>query len=370
MGLKILHLISSGGLYGAERMLLTLASECQEMGHKPVVGTILGLVDIGNELLEEASRRGLEAEVFRAGGRARFRDINAILDFAVKSRIQVIHAHGYKAIILLALASERVRPCPFVCTLHGWTAHRNLSKLAVYEWLARKLTVRFDRIVSVSSDMVASLPKSLPRNHIAVIPNGIALTQRVSRASRCSLPAKPPLILAVGRLSFEKGFDLLLEASAELRTYGREFRLVIAGEGRERQKLELMTARLGLQDFVSFQGYSKQLRELYSDASLLVIPSRTEGLPMVLLEAMVAEVPVVATGVGEIPLVLEHGSLGGVVPSNCAHALAMAIVSVLDSPVESMARAVAAREKVERHYSARAMARRYCDMYLECLSSP
>ncbi len=133
--------------------------------------------------------------------------------------------------------------------------------------------------------------------------------------SRSSTPSglaglSPPLIGTIGRLSHEKGVDILLSALADLVANGLSFTVVIAGDGPMRSSLQRKAVLLGLTDRIRFLGHLDDVPSLLANLDLLVIPSRSEGLPNVLLEALHADVPVVATRVGAITNVLEAHRAG------------------------------------------------------------
>jgi glycosyltransferase involved in cell wall biosynthesis len=367
--LRILHVIDSGGLYGAERVLLTLGSECKRLGHEIFVGTIVAPQDEGDPLGEAAVRQGLEHITFHMRDGVNIRGLREILAFAREHRIDVIHSHGYKANVLLALAPRWLRPCAMVCTLHGWTAVGKLSKMSGYEWLEKRLVGRFDSVVVVSEAIRDRLPRS--RTPVRLVRNGISnpagMTGRPPASAK--VPGEPALnILTAGRLSHEKGYDLLIRAVASLKERGTPVAVTIAGEGSKRAELEQQIADAGLSSQVRLPGYIDKLDSLFHEADVFVLCSRTEGLPMVLLEAMGRGVPVIATAVGQVPEVLGHGECGRLVPPGDSEALAEAIRAHVDEPPQRVNDMIErAFSRVGREYSAAAMSSAYCDVYRGCL---
>jgi glycosyltransferase involved in cell wall biosynthesis len=140
-------------------------------------------------------------------------------------------------------------------------------------------------------------------------------------------------------------------------------RLLILGEGRERRRLELVALELGLEDEVFMPGYRAQAYSYLPFLRGFVLSSHTEGLPMVLLEAMQAGIPVVATRVGGIPSVLEDGACGLIVPSGDPVELAGAMLHMLETNEDSRVRALRAQARVSERYSSRVMARGYVAIY-------
>ena len=170
-------------------------------------------------------------------------------------------------------------------------------------------------------------------------------------------------ICAVGRLSPEKGFDLLIDAVSALVAEGRDLRLVIMGEGGLRKELESQAGALMLGDRLLMPGYVPNAKSCLSRLGLFAMPSLTEGLPMVLLEAMAAGVPIVASRVGGIPEMLSQGRAGILVPPRDFDALKEGIRVVLDDPAAARQRAAAAAERLHTAYCSRVMAERYLDVY-------
>jgi glycosyltransferase involved in cell wall biosynthesis len=355
-------------MYGAEKALLGLAIECRNLGHEVCVGTIVSTQDHADALGDAAIAAGLDHVQFRMRDGLNLRGLRRILKYAREQHTDVIHSHGYKANILLALTPRRARPCAIICTLHGWTSAGGMSRMAFYEWLERRLVGAFDRIVVVSNAIKAQVGRSHDR--VLLVPNGVSLREdpRPELLGARSTGKNGPIkILAAGRLSHEKGFDVLIGAIALLKASKIAVQLTIAGEGPQRTELEAQILAAGLAGAVRLAGYADDMNRLYDEADMFVLCSRTEGLPMVLLEAMSRGVPVIATAVGEVPEVLGHGNYGRLV----GHADPVDLADAIKAQVgESQARVCAmiagAAEQIRGSYSAEAMATAYCSAYNEC----
>lgn len=367
--LRILHVIDSGGLYGAERVLLGLARQCAKVGDEVFVATLVSPHDDGDPLGAAAVTSGLPHQPFMVPDGLRPGVIRQVLEFARLRQIDIIHSHGYRANIMLGLVPRRYRPCAMVCTLHGWTATGRWEKLAIYERLERLVVRRFDRVVAVSESIQSALARTVPASRLARVRNGIdvevAGAVRTTEAGSAHHDAnRIPVLLAAGRLSEEKGFDLLVEAVAKLREQGTAVRVQIVGDGPLQESILRQVSDLGLETQVELLGYRESLGPLFLAADLFVLPSRSEGLPLVLLEAMAHRVPVVATPVGEVPTVLEAGRLGTLAQAADADALADAMRSGLVRLREWHGVTKQARDRVAKAYSVESMAVGYRAEYL------
>lgn len=367
---KVLQVIDSGGLYGAERVLLTLMDALRPRGVDCELASI-GLPGEPEKPLEtEAASMGLPTRRISMKVGVDRSAARHLIDVAATDHFDLLHTHGYKANILVGGVPRSRRSLPVVATLHGWTAGRTLGKMRLYETAERFALRRADRVVAVSQKMVDvwSLARRY-RGRLEVIPNGIAVPESDDESGK--LPPEVerfvqagPTIAAVGRLSREKGFDVLLDALARVRSNGVPARLVIAGEGDERSALEQQARHLGLTDSIMLPGYIQSMGQRLNQFAFLCMPSRTEGLPIVMLEALLSGIPVVATSVGEVPAVLEHCQGGRAVPPDDAESLAAAISEALLRPADDPSRARATAAARER-YSAGSMAAAYLKAYGE-----
>lgn len=226
-----------------------------------------------------------------------------------KYDVDVWHAHDYKTNLLGLLVARR-RPMKLVTTCHGWV--ERTWRTALYYQVDR-LTLRcYERVVAVSADIESKCRQlGVASDRLVLIENAIdteqySRRQAISAAKRVlGWKADQPVIGAVGRLSHEKGFDLLIRAVAQMNASGQEVKLVIAGGGPEQAALEGLIRELGVERQVQLLGFQSDLIPIYEAMDIYVLSSRREGLPNVLLEAMALGVPVVATRVAGVPGLLE-----------------------------------------------------------------
>jgi glycosyltransferase involved in cell wall biosynthesis len=270
----------------------------------------------------------------------------------------VIQTHSYKATAVVSVLRAWDVRAPWIGFFHGATAE-NL-KTRIYHSIDRALLRRADRVVVMSEHARVALFRQRP--NVRVIHNAI-LSGSGARRRAPGLVDGP--IGVIGRLSREKGVDVFLEALAVLHRRGRPCRAVIAGDGPERSALEARAHALGLAGHISFLGHVDDVETVYEQLSLLCIPSRSEGLPNVLLEAVLRDIRVVSTSVGAIPEIVANDAVALLVPPGEAVALAEALMRALEQPDDPAASACR-RALVER-MSVGARADRHVDLYDEVL---
>ncbi|KAB0668534.1 glycosyltransferase [Oryzomonas sagensis] len=370
--MRIVHVIDSGGLYGAEIMLLNLMSEQVAMGFEPVLASMGERAVADKPLEEEARRRGLRVQVFRMRSGPNVVGALEVLRFARREKATLLHSHGYKGNILLGLIPRSIRKIPMIATIHGWTGTGEINRMMLYEWFDSLALNFIDRIVLVNEAM-KSHPKlrNRPRLRMEVVTNGIPLaSDPVDLVDGKGLDREVRdfcrggyTLGAIGRFSREKGFDRLIEAVAILAQRRQDIRLVILGDGDLRKDLERKVRELGLENRVLMPGYRENARDYLPFFRVFVLSSLTEGLPLVLLEAMQAGVPVVATSVGGVPEVLQHGKAGILVPAPRAVDLSEGIGRVMVDEALAAEMADRCKKIVVGTYSARAMAENYAKIY-------
>jgi glycosyltransferase involved in cell wall biosynthesis len=379
--MKILHLIDSGGLYGAEKMLLSLASEQLISGEAPVIGSIRKLNIDEKPIDKEAKKRGICLKTFPMRQGVNLRGMLSILKFAKKNKFNIIHSHGYKTNILLGFLPLSIRGIPMISTLHGYVTSKGWNKMRINEALDA-FSLRFvDKTVLVNKGML-SHPKvrKLPRNKVCIVNNGIEIKKinslsvddqevGIFRQTRdfCS---NGKIIASIGRLSKEKGYNYLIDAVSILRhKFGENVRLMLIGDGRLRDQLMLQAKQSKIIDSFFITGYITDAPRLLRYVDCYAISSLTEGLPITLLEAMALNTPIVATAVGGIPHVVSDQKEAFLVDPRNSLELAIAIRKVLGKGqlVEHMI--LSAHKKLLDHYSSEIMAKNYLRVYKHVLQA-
>lgn len=351
--LRICHILSSLQVGGAERIALRLA-QVQARTHD------VSLVAMrGGPLEVEAHRLGLPVMAGH-GSLWRIR-----LQFAKHFAL-----HGYDVVNSHNRHAQKYavfgRRSAVVMTLHAECRED-------YGWALRRPWL--DGVIAVSSraaDVFCQVHPDLAGKYpIEAIENGVAEepTTRSRDAVRSDLGIRDEVVLVVvARLDPFKDLGTLLRAFALCRPSERPVRLLMVGEGPCRGELEALARTLELGNTVTFLGYRSDIGDVLSAADLFVLSSRTEGMPISVLEAMASSLPVVATAVGGVPELVEQGVTGLLVPPGDPSALADAILTVVSDAHTRNVMGAAGRERVVSRFTLQAMAARYEAFYLRAIA--
>jgi glycosyltransferase involved in cell wall biosynthesis len=281
-----------------------------------------------------------------------------------RARPSVFHAHlswPFAAKYVLA-AAILARVPAIVTTVQLFPDSRIRRTTAVQ---GRLIAARVGRCIAVSQDIARRLADGLHwrADKIEVIHNAVQI-ERFGRPADLTLRASlaggdSPIVLTVARLDSQKGHEVLLRAVAETPSV----RLVLAGEGPERERLETLVSGLGLGPRVLFLGSRTDVPELLAASDVFVLPSLFEGSPLAVLEAMAAMKPVVATAIGGTDELIVDGESGLLVPPADPRALAAALRQLIADRRLGTRLGQNARERVEQRFSAAAMAERVSQVY-------
>lgn len=296
----------------------------------------------------------------------------------------LIHAHDW-LVSFVAEGLKKAHKVPLVATMHatergrgGGQVHGELATaINGAEWW---LTYEAWRVIATSEFMANEVRAyfELPSDKISVIPNGIepARFQDVSRQDlrafrdRWALPNEK-IVFYVGRLQYEKGLHLLVEAAHEILQRGENVKFILAGKGSMRAPLHQRIVELGIHDRVLLPGYISDAERdrLYSVADVAVFPSLYEPFGIVALEAMAAKCPVIVSNVGGLGEVVENHVTGIKIPSYTLDVLVEAIQFVLNNPAQAQTRAERAYEMVCHDYTWSHIARATIQLYDEIIQA-
>ena len=373
---RLLLAVDSLDTGGAERHVVDLAAALAREGYGVAVACSRGGALSGP--LREA---GVPAHpllgrlVKRRASPAFARGIRALLRNG--ERFDLVHAHVYASMIASAAAVAQTgfagTGVPLVVTEHTEATWQGAK-----ERLARRSAYRrAAHVVAVSSRIRNRLVEEdgvLPEK-TTVVPNAVVAPGAGPdpRGAPEGIPEGwrgAPLVGVVARLQPEKGVAGFLKAAARVRSFAPRARFVVVGDGPLREELEVLADRLGVARNVRFLGYRSDARSIMAGLDVLVVPSSTEGSPLVVLEGMAAGLPIVASDVGGIPDQVRDGREGFLVPPNDPARLGDAILALLRDPHRARALGEAARRRAASEFSHAAMVRRIEAVYRTALGAP
>ena len=361
----VLQAIAPSPFGGAETAVLGLAA-----GLRTHCRVLLGiLADRGSgPFLERARAAGLEAVVLDSAGRDYWRDIRALRTIIRTHQVGLVHSHGYRAdgVGLVAARLERI---PNVATAHGFTGGSRRNR--INQFIGVQALKHSSAVIAVASALVDELGRrGVPGDGVHFIPNawsppGGRLLDRAVARQRLGLAEGETVIGWVGRLSPEKGVDLAIEAVAALPVPAL---LAVVGDGPERAQSVELAASLAASDRIRWLGSVNDAWQVLPAFDLLLLSSRTEGTPLVLLEAMHAKVPIVSTPVGGVPDLL-RGGLGWLARDASASAIRDSLMLAFEDRARWGRVAERAREHLREENATGAWVERHLAIYRSLLPS-
>jgi glycosyltransferase involved in cell wall biosynthesis len=351
--MRILELRSVRGTGGGPEKTILLGAQRANARFPVTVCYIRDRRDTTFGIAARAAKLGIDYVEIVEHGSFDVRIWPALRQLVRERGIDIVHAHDYKT-DLLALLLARAEGIIPVATAHGWTGH-SLRERLVYYALDKQMLRAFPRAIAVSSEIRSQLlRRGVRTDRVRTVLNGI--DYRAFRRDRSSeaevrrelgLTTANVVIGSVGRLEPQKRFDLLIDACAMLQRRWPELRLVIAGDGSERAKLQALAAAKLAAGTWQLCGHHGDVARLHHALDLFVQSSDYEGTSNAVLEAMALETPVVATAAGGTAEMIQHGVHGLVVRCGDALELATAMSQTLLQPEVRAARVAAARSRVE-----------------------
>ena len=360
--IRVLALLEAGSVTGPAKNLIGFARRARPVVELSVVTFRRASVS-DHGLLPALAEAGIPVSIIDEWGMGDPRVFPQLSRLIRNHKPDLIQTHNSKSHFLLRMAGSR-RPAPWIAFHHGFT-NRN-RKDRFYNRVSLWSMKGADRVITVCDAFARDLraagvaDQRIFLRHNFVLPfQAPAASELETLRPRLGIPAGIPIMLAVGRLSQEKGHADLLEGLALIRRAepDTEFRLVIAGDGPERPRLEQQSARLGLRNIVLMPGQQDDVRPFYAIADMVVLPSHSEGSPNVLLESMSAGLPIVATDAGGIVEIASDGVTALIVPARNPQAFADAVQRLrhdheLARRLASEARREAARYTPEAYVAA------------------
>lgn len=335
------------------RFVVACLDDAGELGQR--------LIDDGFELHQLGRRPGFDWGCVRRLARC-VRDSGA----------QLVHAHQYTPYAYVTAARLLGRRPPVLFTEHG-RFYPDLSS-AKRRLFNRLMTSRHDRLVAVGGAVKQALvdKEGLPAQRIEVVYNGVSSKPaELSAERRAELRREfgatddDFVMLQVARLDPIKDHRTALKAYAAAFAQNPRIRLVLVGDGPERTTIDRQIADQGLQRSVTTLGQRGDVPELLAAADAFLLTSVSEGIPVTIIEAMAAGLPVISTRVGGVPEVIDDGETGLLAASGDSDGLARAMVRISQEPQLREALAVRGRERVASRFSEERMIERYASLYAE-----
>lgn len=365
--IRVLQLGSPTGLYGAERWILALVNNINKINIQIIVAAILDDPNLSADICKEAEKIGVSTKIFKAYGKINWSAVRQLREYIIEANIDILHTHGYKTDIIGILA-VRGTHCKIMTTPHGWSKNAGF-KLKIYEVMDRFAFCFFDAIVPLSEEIYNDLKHSpCLKNKLQLILNGVDIADIANvndiADEVMSWKAHGCFVIGyIGQLIYRKGLDVLLKALSKIDL--KKWRLAIIGDGPEELNLMKLVQDLGLEHQVKFFGFRKDRISFLRGFDIFVLPSRLEGVPRCVMEAMAANVPVIASDIpGCRDLILQNHT-GLLFKPDDVDELRRAISNlIIDNDLGSRL-ATNAKMMVENNWSASAMANRYHKLYNE-----
>lgn len=342
----VLHVIAPDEMGGAERVVHDSAVGQQDRGMSVSVLALLDPSGPDPWLVTALRSQQVPVMTCRAPARGYLTEIRTIRAGVLETSAQIVHCHAYRAQVLGRLAVIGLAPAT-VATEHGIIGGDWKNRF--YEWLELRALKRFDAVIAVSAELQDFLAETgVKRDALHLVQNACLPLPLISRSeARAKLGVEQDAVAIgwIGRMTVEKGPDVFVEAVARVQRKGAV--AVMVGDGPERERLEAAARRLGAAERILFTGPIPNAGELLGAFDSVVLSSRTEGLPISVLETMSAGVPLVATRVGDIPAVTSDGKYATLVDPDDPSALAAAIDRSLTDRDRAMELACEASEWVK-----------------------
>ena len=362
----VLHLSSSSGPGGAERIVCALAASLDRSRYRSIVGLFRP-----GWLKDQCESRGLVTSVFSNDGFMQWKWMRECYKLIKTERVDVIQAHEFDAIVHGALVAK-MAGVPMVATIHGkhyfWEKGR---RRWAYRWVSR-----YARMVAVSEDLKRFVvdQTGIPADRVQVIYNGVDEspeadpTQTAQYRRDLGIDDDELVVGVVGNLYPVKGHTYLLDAVPQILKTCPKTTFLLIGRGELEVPLKTKARTLGIEEKVRFLGLRHDVPKLLAILDVFAMPSLSEGLSIALLEAMAAGKPVVVTCVGGNPELVVEGRTGYLVPAGDAQSLAGAILALLGDPNGARMCGLRAKHIVKERFTLGLMAERYCTLYQQATS--
>lgn len=331
----------------------------------------------GGPMPESLAAMGETVHAVELGSRFSLGQARQLAQLCRERRIDILHSHNVRANIHARVAGRLAGVPARMSTIHNSVYHYDVPALNQHLYsLAERLTLRWcHRVIAVSEGIADELRRAygMPADKITVVPNGVDPDRLEPKSGRAQVrqalgvAQDAPVLLQVGRLTPQKGYDVLFDAIARIAPAHPGLVVLAVGEGPLRQQLEQQVQALKIDHMVRLLGHREDVADLLHAVDLVTLASRSEGMPYTLLEAMGSGRAVVATRIGGIEEVIQQEDTARLVPSEDAEALAEAVNVLLADSGTAATMGTAAREYIMQHHTAAGMLAQVESIYRDVL---
>lgn len=369
----IMHLRATNFYGGPEKQII---EHLRRLNRDRYTGILVSFIEKGspNEILEQAKAEGIRHFGIPMAGSFDFRALWKLGRLFHREQVDLLCTHGYKSTVM-GWSMGRMLNIPVVSFSRGETAEN--PKVSFYEWLEHRIFGRLAGIICVSegqrkklkSYRVVNEKNWVVHNAVSVVPHvkGEVDALRRTVRERLGLPHGTGMVVYAGRLSPEKGAEFLVDAIGEMGEKASGTYFVFCGDGVCKEDLEKRALKLKIGDRCRFVGFRRDLNDIFHAMDLLLLPSLSEGLPNVVLEAFSCKKPVVATAVGGVTEIVEDGLSGLLVPAGRPDLLAEAITRCLAMPETMRKMGESGYRTVRSRFGFEKQTRRLEEIYQEVL---
>lgn len=368
--IRLMHITNDLEIGGVQELLLLLLKNLNKERFRLYLGTVCAK----GELVRDIEDLGVQVRYYPCIRRnLLFKWITPYQVFRLsrwmrEERIDIVHTHLFLGGLIGRVAALLARVPAVIHTEHNTYYWKRFYHVGIDRILA-KFTEKIIAVSQAVQDFTLK-QEGISPDKFTVIYNGIDYERfdigigKDRIREEFKIPLGAPLVGSIGRLVPQKGFKNLLLAAAKVLEEIPETKFLIVGDGPERRNLEVEACRLGISEDIIFTGFRRDIPQILSTVDLFVLASLWEGMGLVLLEAMAAGRPVVATAVGPIPEIIEDKITGVLTPPSDPDSLALAIISLLKDRGRTDRMGEIGRSRVRERFGIKRMAEKIEGLYL------
>lgn len=351
--LKVMHMISSRGMYGAENVVLSWMNQIPKIDTSLLV--FASPKQTTSPLVQKAKALGFSSMPMHIGKFKCLSTTRKTIDFFRSSQPDIIQSHGYKGLFYGKILSWRTKT-PLIHTNHGFVTTSRKAKFNT--WVELFICRYFppDQIIAVGENIQKIFisaginPQIITRINNAVMPESPTLSTKPPTDLQKKMHERR-VICYSGRLSYEKGPDLLIKAIPMVVKKFSNVLFILAGDGPMSGDIKRQIQTSGISNHVLQIGFRTDVNKIMATSQAVILPSRSEGIPLTMLEAMMLGKPIIGFAVGGIQETIQHRKTGILAQPECVEELANALLYVLENPNKAIQLGINARDLALKKYN-------------------